>query len=327
VPNLKDVARFAGVHPTTASSVLNAASGNSRFSEETRHRVETAARQLGYVRNRAARGLRIQRSHSIGLVAGNLLNPFFAFLAQELEKCLQPLGYELVLTSHGADNADDECRLAQTLLERTVDALLIWSEVRNARTGKLPERPNCPLVYLGYAPPGVCAVTINIERGIALAVGHLVKSGCRRLALYSPSYARHAGLPRPRPDIFIDVCRRSGLPRPSLYFYEGESSDMPAAVSGALRILSSESPPDALIGYNDVCAAAWSLAARELCKHCPIVGFDGTPFFRAFPSRYPYVDLRAGTVSKVAVEILQKLLEEKKTRRRSVAVDPEFVCP
>lgn len=327
MPNLKDVARLAEVHPTTASCVLNAASGNSRFSEDTRRRVEEAARRLGYVRNRAARGLRIRRSHTIGLVAGNLQNPFFALLALELEKRLQPLGYELVLTSHGADTADDEYRLAQTLFERAVDALLIWSEVREGRTGTLPVKPGCPCVYLGYAPPGGApAVTINIEMGIAMAVDHLVANGHRQIALYSPSYARLAGLPKPRPEILREVCDRRRLPRPSLYFYKGESWDIPAAVAGAMDLLVASGKAEAIIGYNDICATAWSLAAREHNVKCSVVGFDGTPFFRALPSRFPYVDLRPAAVSNAAVDLLMKLLQGQKPRPRSLSVDPVFVC-
>ncbi|MFA7345439.1 MAG: LacI family DNA-binding transcriptional regulator [Terrimicrobiaceae bacterium] len=326
MPNLKDVARLADVHPTTASSVLNAASGNSRFSEETRRRVENAARRLGYVRNRAAHGLRIQRSHTVGLVAGNLLNPFFALLSLELEKRLQPLGYELVLTSHGADNADDEHWLAQTLFGRAVDALLIWSEVREGRTGQFSNKPDCPRVHLGYAPPGTHAVTINIELGIALAVDHLAGKGHRHIALFSPSYARNSGLPKPRPQILLDVCRRRRLPRPSLHFYEGESWDIPAAVAGAMKIIAASGKTEAVIGYNDVCATAWSLAAREHNLPCQVVGFDGTPFFRALPSRFPYVDLRPAAVSEAAVELVMKLLQNSPPSSRSVSVDPIFVC-
>lgn len=133
VPNLKDVAREAHVHATTASSVLNDASGNSRFSQETRRRVEAAALRLGYVRNRAARSLRARRSQAVGLVAGNLQNPFCALLSLELEKRLHLLGYELLLTCHGADNADDEQRLATTLVERGVDGLRMGAECRTHR--------------------------------------------------------------------------------------------------------------------------------------------------------------------------------------------------
>lgn len=322
--NLKEVARKAGVHLTTASSILNAASGNSRFGEETRRRVEAAARELGYVRNRAAVGLRARRSYSIGLVAGNLLNPFFALLAQELERCLQPLGYELLLTSHGADSAADESRLAQALFERSVDALLVWSEVRDGHPVRLRGKPACPRVYLGYAPPRVPSVTMNIEKGLDLALEYLTSKGCRRVALYSPSYARDAGLPKPRPEILSDVCRRRRLPRPTLFYHDGQSWDLSAAVDGATRLLSENAEVGGVIGYNDVCATAWALAARELGRTTQVVGFDGTMLFRSLPSRLPYVDLRTAAVAEAAADIVVNLLGGK--RVRPVTIDPVFVC-
>lgn len=321
VPNLKDVAREASVHPTTASSVLNDASGNSRFSAATRLRVEEAARRIGYVRNRAASGLRIRRSHTVGLVAGNLQNPFFALLSLELEKRLHLLGYELLLTCHGADNADDEHRLARTLVERSVDGLLIWSEMRGGRTAKLPPKPGCPRVFLGYGPPGESAVTINVEEGLALAVDHLIARGHRHIAFYSPSYARSSGFPKPRPELLLDVCRRRRIPKPSLYFYDGESWDLQAAVKGAAHSLPRIRKETAMIGYNDVCALAWFLATRK--KNIPVIGFDGTPLVQAMP--FPSVNLRPALVAEKAVELLMKLMNREHPRPRRLSVAPVFV--
>lgn len=319
--NLKDVAREANVHSTTASSILNDASGNSRFSPETRLRVEEAARRLGYVRNRAARSLRIRKSHTVGLVAGNLQNPFFALLSLELEKCLQPLGYELLLTCHGADNADDEYRLAQTLVERAVDGLLIWSEMRGGHTAKHSTKPGCPRVFLGYGPPGEAAVTVNIEQGLALAVDHLIALGHRHIAFYSPSYARSSGLPKPRPDLLLDVCRQRRIPKPSLCYYDGESWDLQTAVKGAALSLPRIGKETAVIGYNDVCALAWFLATRK--KNIPVIGFDGTPLVQAMS--FPFVNLRPAFVAEKAVELLMKLMNGEPARPRRLSVAPVFV--
>ena len=324
MPTLKDVAREANVHPTTASSVLNDASRNSRFGPETRLRVKEAARRLGYVRNRAAGNLRIRKSHTVGLVAGNLQNPFFALLSLELEKRLRLLGYELILTCHGADNADDEHRLEQTLLERAVDGLLIWSEVRGRRSADLSVKPGCPRVFLGYAPPGEAAVTINIKDGLALAVDHLIAQGVGRIAYFAPAYARMSGLPKARPDLLLDVCRSRGFPEPSLFYFEGESWDFQAAVAGVARTLPSMKKKTAVIGYNDVCALAWFLTAGE--QRGPVIGFDGTPLVQAMPSRLPFVDLRPAFVAEKAAGLLTKLLRGETPSPRRISVAPVFVC-
>lgn len=325
VPNLKDVAQEANVHPTTASSVLNDASGNSRFSPKTRLRVEAAARRLGYVRNRAASSLRIRRTHTVGLVAGNLQNPFFAMLSLELEKRLHLLGYDLILTCHGADNADDEHRLARTLAERPVDGLLIWSEMRGGRTAQLSIKPGCPRVFLGYGPPGESAVTINIKEGIALAVDHLVALGHRQIAFYAPSYARSSGLPKPRPELLCDVCLSRRIRKPSLFYYEGESWDFQAAVGESANVMRAMKKETAVIGYNDVCALAWFLTAREQNWKAPVIGFDGTPLVKAMPVRLPFVDLRPAFIAEKAVNLLVHLMENKSALPRRVSVAPLLV--
>jgi len=325
VPNLKDVAREAGVHPTTASSVLNDASGNSRFSPETRLRVEEAARRLGYVRNRAARSLRIRKSHTVGLVAGNLQNPFFALLSLELEKLLHPLGYELLLTCHGADNADDEHRLAQTLVERAVDGLLIWSEMREGHSSHLSIKPACPRVFLGCGPAREPAITIDIEQGITLAVDHLLAAGHQRIAYFSPAYARTSGLPKPRPELLLEACRRRRIPKPSLLYYDGESWDLQAAVDGATHLLPRLDAGTGVIGYNDVCALACFLAAREKIQNLPVVGFDGTSLVRAMPAHLPYVDLRPALIAEKATALLFSLMQGTAPRPRRTSVSPIFV--
>lgn len=327
VPNLKDVAREAKVHPTTASSVLNDASENSRFGQETRLRVEEAARRLGYVSNRAARNLRIRKSHTVGLVAGNLQNPFFALLSLELEKRLHLLGYDLILTCHGADTDDDGHRLERTLLERAVDGLLIWSEMRDRRTADrsadLSVKHGCPRVFLGYAPPGEAAVTINIKEGLCLAVDHLTAQGFRKIAFFAPACARNSGLPKPRPELLLDACRSRALAKPELFYYEGESWDFQAAVAGVKHILPRMKNGTAVIGYNDVCALAWFLAAGE--KRGPVIGFDGTPLVQAMPSRIPFVDLRSAVVAEKAAVLLEKLLRGETPRSRRHSVVPVLV--
>ncbi|WP_153811238.1 LacI family DNA-binding transcriptional regulator [Terrimicrobium sacchariphilum] len=319
------MARAANVHPTTASSILNAASGNSRFSPETRRLVEEAAQRLGYVRNLAARNLRARKSYTVGLVAGNLQNPFFAQLSLELEKCLHPLGYELLLTCHGADNADDELRLAQTLSERGVDGLLIWSEMRGGRAPKFSAGAGCPRVFLGYGPPREPAVTIDLGKGLALAVGRLVAEGFRQIAFFSPSYARTAGLPRPRPELLQDACLRHRIPQPILLYYDGESWDFQAAVEGAMRLLPDVKCETAVIGFNDVCALAWFLAAQGKNRSAPVVGFDGTPLVQAMSSRLPFVDLRPALVAEKAAALLIQLMRGESPRSRRVSVAPLYV--
>src|ERR671924_1832842 len=74
---LRDVARLAGVHPGTVSRALNPQT-RGLVNERTARRVLAAAEELRYRPNPIARGLRTHRSHTIGVLVPDLMNPLFA---------------------------------------------------------------------------------------------------------------------------------------------------------------------------------------------------------------------------------------------------------
>ena len=73
---LRDVARAAGVHPGTASRALNSAT-RSLVNRDTAQRVLTVAGELGYRPNPIARGLKTNRSYTVGVLVPDLTNPLF----------------------------------------------------------------------------------------------------------------------------------------------------------------------------------------------------------------------------------------------------------
>lgn len=322
---LKDVALLANVHPTTASSVLSQTSGNSRFSAETKRRVEEAARKLGYVRNLTARNLRVRKSMAVGIVAGNLKNPFFAELATHVEELLKQKGYQLLLTCQGAESSGEEIvRLVKTLAERGVDGLLVWSELWGGRRVEFPETQEIPTVFLGYGPPKSPAVSLDIAGGLERAVNYHVARGCEQLVFFAPVMSRNAGFPKPRSEIIVEVCRKLGKPVPKIIFHEGESWNLAAAFHGAREAVS-QVPRDAgIIGYNDVCAAGWFLAAREKELRPRLVGFDGTSLIRSLAIDLPYVDLRSEVIGQQAVDLLMKLIAGGSPEQTRLSVEPVF---
>lgn len=325
---LRDVAKEAGVHPTTVSSILNGSSGNSRFGEETRRKVVQAAKRLGYAQNLIARSLRTRRTQTVGLVAGNIQNPFFASLSLQLEHQLRERGYHLVLTCHGADAALDESSLAELLLARSVDGLLIWSEQRDGRTPRLPKSSTTPRVWMGHGPRGEAAVAIDIAAGLALALEYLRQLGCRRLAYYAPSYSESAGLPKSRPDLLDEACGLSGIAKPTRILFPEQSWDLDAAVRCALGYIAEvrRQGIDAVVAYNDVAAVGWQIAAREAGFTCPVVGFDGSPLIRAWKPALPFVDLHGDVLARRAVELLVTLIEGREPGERRALVQPTFVA-
>lgn len=320
---------MAGVHLTTASSILNGASGNSRFSEETRRKVEQVAKRLGYVQNRLASSLRTRKTGTVGLVAGNIQNPFFAMLSVQLEMQLRAQDYDLVLTCHGADSAHDESELARMLLARSVDGLLIWSEQRDGRTPRLAAVPSVPRVWMGHAPRGETAISIDIAHGVELAVQHIRSLGRRQIGYYAPAYAETAGLPKSRPEVLEEACRKFEMAQPVRLLFPDQSWNLTAAVDCAFPLIATakQKRVDAILAYNDVSAVAWSIAAREKRCDWPVVGFDGSPLVKAWRPAIPHVDLHSDVMSMTAANMLAAMMKGQTPTLQRTVVYPTFVAP
>ena len=121
-PTLRDVARLAGVHPSTASRCMDAVQ-SARIGAATRERVLAAARELGYQLNPAASSLRSRRTMTVGVLIPDFRNPIYGSLLTGINDRLEDSGYTAVIV----ETKDDERRMARALevmRERRVDAVI-----------------------------------------------------------------------------------------------------------------------------------------------------------------------------------------------------------
>src|SRR5215510_15478317 len=91
---LADIAAKAAVTPMTVSRVIN---GNGYVHADTRERVLHVARQMNYRRNGLARGLKRQCTETVGMVIGDIANPFSAELTRGVREVLEERGYTLFI--------------------------------------------------------------------------------------------------------------------------------------------------------------------------------------------------------------------------------------
>ena len=101
-PTIRDVAQTAGVSLTTVSYVLSGRSGGTtRISEATQDRVHAAVRELGYVANSAARGMRRGRTELVAVAVPDLEQPRDRAIATVLARILPEHGYQSVILLGG----------------------------------------------------------------------------------------------------------------------------------------------------------------------------------------------------------------------------------
>jgi LacI family transcriptional regulator, galactose operon repressor len=178
---LRDVAAAAGVNPSIASRILNEDPTLSAR-PETRRRVRNAARRLGYTPNALARGLKLQRTNTLGLVLPDVANSVNAPLVQGAERRAASHGY-VVLLADMDDFARSGDVYRRLILERRVDGLIFSDVLRGHPLMEHLNRNRLPYVLLDCrSAPGAFCVSAEDADGVAIAVEHLVGAGHERIA-------------------------------------------------------------------------------------------------------------------------------------------------
>lgn len=179
---LNDVAAAAGVSRATASLVLN---DRGRVSERTRERVKEAMADLDYVYDRRAANLRRQAASTIGLVATDIRNSYFAEFSIAVEAVLDVHGLTL-FQGYSRDDLPRQQTLLQQMVENRVAGLLVLPAA-GTRADDLATAVGSlrvPHVLVTRSVPGHQGdwVTIDNVRAGAIATQHLIDRGCSRIA-------------------------------------------------------------------------------------------------------------------------------------------------
>lgn len=270
---IRDVGNLAGVSQATAARVLG---GYGAASPAVRAKVEDAARTLGYVPNSIARALASGFTHAVGLVVGDIENPFFAAAARGMSDVLEGQGHTVLLTNSDED-LDRERIAVEALRARQVDALVVVPSA----TGPLPHLSGAaaaaPLVLLDRAVRGlgVDAVTVDNHGGAKLAVEHLIEHGHRRIGLVSdvPTISSSSE----RIEGYRDALGSVGIkPDEHLISLGGATKD--DGYRATRRLLESDERPTALFTANNFMTLGAMLALADLGLRVPddisLVGFD-----------------------------------------------------
>ncbi|MFI6297176.1 substrate-binding domain-containing protein [Nonomuraea sp. NPDC050790] len=179
-PSIMRVAELAGVSATTVSHTLN---GRRPVAEETRRRVLSAIDHLGYRPNVLARGLRTNRSQTIGLIIPDITNPFYPALARGMQDVLGPAGYDQIISNTDGDRATEQAAIEQ-MIARQVDGLAFAVFHTHAEDLLPAIEAGIPVVRLGgrLVQPGVDLVHSDDEGGAAEATRYLLGQGYGRIA-------------------------------------------------------------------------------------------------------------------------------------------------
>lgn len=277
LPTMKDVAARAGVGLGTVSRVL---SGRGSVSPETRLLVERTAAEMNFRPSALGRGLRRQRTDTLGLMVADITNSFFGEFAEGVLEAAREQDRHVIVCATG-ESAASELEYIDLLLEERVDSIIAFPVGANVEAWRSAQTLGVGLVFADRTIPGLDAsfVTVDNRAGMRALAGYLLDLGHRRIGYLGGPLTRTSGLHRE--EGFLTAHAERGLPPVDELIirtqYTRDTADESARV-----LLDRADRPSAIIASNNVLGEAVLRAVRERGVNAPddlsFAMFDDVPW-------------------------------------------------
>jgi DNA-binding LacI/PurR family transcriptional regulator len=270
---LHDLAKAVGCSVSTVSRALN--NSDHPVNDVTRERILAIANQLGYRPNMTARGLKMDRTFTIGLIVYNIASPFTPVLIRGIQEYLRQHDYFSTIISTDWDS-ELESEAVHQLISRSIDGVIFVETWRDESNNTL-DLANKPYVYVYRLFNGSYANSVIVDEhyGAGLAVEHLVKLGHRRIAYINGPHDWAAS--KERLVGYQDVLAQYGIPYDPALVEEG-TWEVQSGYHAAKKFLFIPDSPTAIFAANDLMALGAIYAIQDAGLNVPkdiaVVGYD-----------------------------------------------------
>ena len=316
--NIDDVAKLAGVSTATVSAVLN---GQNIVKPQTLRRVKDAIRKLNYHPNLYARSLARGRSAMIGLIISDIINPFFADIAQVVQAEANQRGYQVFIsaTQFSLDRLKSAVRY---MIGMRVDGLVIMTTEMEDEVLAAIRARKMPVIFedVGTVDKTTSNLRIDYEGGVFSAVRCLVEMGHRDIL-----YVENPPAPIDRNHLLSLRIREEAFARAAASF-EGirtfrvafPGAPFPAGIQAASVALR-EHPFTAAVVVADPIALGFLRGLRRCGCRVPedvsVIGFDNSPGCEYTDPPLTSVAIPRDMVARLAVENLVAMIERNEPGR------------
>lgn len=323
---INEVAKLAGVSPSTVSYVIN----NSRFvSEHTRKNIQNAMRELDYRPNRLARSLRKGETHNIGIIIPSISNPFFAELGEEIESAAFKLGYNSFLCNT-EDNCLVEAHYLEMLVDKQVDGIIYFPAQGNPKNLQyLVDHPPYPAIVivdrLLHFTQFNSVVTDNVQ-GAYLATKHLIQLGHCVIGCI-------AGFPRfsatsERISGYLNALAEAGIETNNdLICQTKDTSESSKAC--AKTLIEKQPKLSAIFAANDIMAFGAFRAVIEkglnIPKDIAIIGYDNIKLTSYSNPPISTIEQPKKEIAQTAIQLLITQIRGDSFKQQNVVLQPKLV--
>ncbi len=299
--SIREVAKLAGVSPSTVSRVMN---GTANVEEDKKQRVLAAIKETGFKPNELARALFKQSSKIIGVIVPNIENPFYNELAKAVEEEAYRNGYRMLLCNSN-NNTEKELMNIQILDQMKADGIIILTH--SDKTGREISGCQLPVVVVDRQLTGSgqsAYIEADHYKGGKMAMEHLLECGCRNIVFLRGPLGLSSGMHRY--EGYQEVCTKAGISEQyidCLYDYED-------GLRAAQELLERFPKADGIIASNDMVAiASYKIlqnAGLRVPEDVQIIGFDNIRLSWLFTPELTTVIQPITQMGTLAVQIIIK---------------------
>jgi LacI family transcriptional regulator len=324
---IDQVAKTAGVSIQTVSRVLN---NRPDVSSETRQRVQQIIQELDYQPFAIARGLASKRTYTIGLIASDFTDYWFAQVVNSAEKEVRTHGYFFMLGSTECD-LQDEPKYLRLLTERHVEGILF---IRASHPDEMDILRNItqsgiPVVTTGIYLPGSEFSFLEVDNvdGGKKATQYLIDLGHTQIAMITgPSELLAA---QNRTQGYQQALESASIPVDPRLIVHGEAWLHRSGYYAMKELLGRKQPFTAVFAQNDRLAKGAISALNEAGLKVPldvsIIGYDDIPEAEFDDPPLTTMHQPMEDVGKAAASLLIKLIEDPNTTPQQLLFNTELV--
>lgn len=326
--SLRTIANELGVSTATVSLVLNGKNKKGRVSEATSKRILEKAAELNYMPNTLAKGLKIGRSKSIGLIIADISNVFFGTLALHIQKYAEKEGYIVIIANTNEKLGEME-KIIRFLNSHQVDGLIIVPTEESETLIKRLSDTKTPLVLVdrNYPSLDVSTVTINNYEISRIAVENLIQQGCRNIAFITYKEKHHHIDERERGYVealkIANIFNKNNILRVRYDFLKND-------IEKAISTLVKREPY--IDGYFFATNSISTLSVKQLLKNnidiyndVKIMCFDENEAYYLLPHTIPYVKQPIEEMAKKSIKSIIAQIEKIDNQPKDYVIEAELI--
>lgn len=295
-------------------STISAALNNSDYvSAEMRRRIEQAIKTLKYRPNDLARGLRLQKTHSIAIVVPDLSNNFYIELVRGAKDYSSSANYT-VLIGDSRESWEEEQNYLDSFQRRRVDGIVRVPVIDALEPKTKTDLGGLPVVYADRYPRTgnayVGRVGVDNRRAADGATRYLLSLGHRKMGIITGDAT--SGTSVDRLEGFLRALRSAGI-RPDRSMIHRGHNDMESGHVHTMQLLTRVDRPTAIFCTNNMMALGALSAIQEIGLACPdeisLLGFDDFYWATLLRPRLTVVRQPARELGMIAARMLIDHLE------------------